>query len=139
VEASIFWTRNTNGGLFRNVQTVTKMTKNTFISFSGGVESTTMCVLFGNKADAIFADTGYEFDELYKRIELVENEVRKLHGNNFTILHHGLDRMDNSLGYIKGNVCSCCVTCNKGKSNLSFTEWNDYLNNLVLYINKKRQ
>lgn len=62
------------------------MTKNTFISFSGGVESTTMCVLFGNKADAIFADTGYEFDELYKRIELVENEVRKLHGNNFKII-----------------------------------------------------
>lgn len=31
-----------------------------FISFSGGVESRTMAVLFGNKADAIFADTGAE-------------------------------------------------------------------------------
>ena len=43
-----------------------------FISFSGGVESTTMCVLFGKDADAIFSDTGFEHDEIYKRIELVE-------------------------------------------------------------------
>ena len=46
-----------------------------FISFSGGVESSTMCVLFGNKADAIFSDTGFEHDEIYKRIDLVEKWV----------------------------------------------------------------
>lgn len=56
-----------------------------YIAFSGGVESTTMCILYGNKADAIFADTGYEFDELYDRIEKVQNIIRKFHGNNFTI------------------------------------------------------
>ena len=47
-----------------------------FISFSGGVESTTMCVLFGNKADAIFCDTGAEHAEIYKRIDLVEKWVQ---------------------------------------------------------------
>ena len=56
-----------------------------FISFSGGVESTTMCVLFGNKADAIFSDTGWEHDEIYKRIELVENWCKEFHRTDFKI------------------------------------------------------
>lgn len=56
-----------------------------FISFSGGVESSTMCLLFGQNADAIFADTGDEHQEVYDRIDLVQEKVRQIHGNNFTI------------------------------------------------------
>ena len=56
-----------------------------FISFSGGVESSTMCVLFGNKADAIFSDTGFEHDEIYKRIDLVEKWVQDFHRPDFKI------------------------------------------------------
>lgn len=56
-----------------------------FISFSGGVESSTMCVLFGNKADAIFADTGFEHEEIYGRIELIENWGKSFHRKNFKI------------------------------------------------------
>jgi hypothetical protein len=56
-----------------------------FISFSGGVESTTMCVLFGNKADAIFADTGFEHKEIYDRIDLVEDWIKTFHRKDFKI------------------------------------------------------
>lgn len=56
-----------------------------FISFSGGVESTTMCVLFGNIADAIFADTGFEHQQIYDRIELVEKWVQNFHRPDFKI------------------------------------------------------
>jgi hypothetical protein len=56
-----------------------------FISFSGGVESTTMCVLFGDKADAIFADTGFEHQQIYDRIELVEKWVSNFHRQDFKI------------------------------------------------------
>lgn len=56
-----------------------------FISFSGGVESSTMCVLFGGKADAIFADTGFEHSEIYKRIDLVEKWVQDFHRTDFKI------------------------------------------------------
>lgn len=56
-----------------------------FISFSGGVESSTMCVLFGNKADAIFADTGFEHQQIYDRIELVEKWVQNFHRPDFKI------------------------------------------------------
>ena len=50
-----------------------------FISFSGGVESSTMCVLFGNNADAIFSDTGFEHKEIYDRIDLVEKWCKEFH------------------------------------------------------------
>ena len=56
-----------------------------FISFSGGVESSTMCVLFGNSADAIFADTGFEHQLIYDRIELVEKWVKNFHRPDFKI------------------------------------------------------
>ncbi len=58
---------------------------NKYISFSGGVESSTMCVLFGNRADAIFSDTGWEHRQIYDRIELIEKEVSELHNRNFKI------------------------------------------------------
>jgi len=72
-----------------------------FISFSGGVESSTMCVLFANKADAIFSDTGWEHDEIYKRIILVENWCKEFHRPDFKI--HLIKNKDyNSLpDYIK--------------------------------------
>lgn len=57
-----------------------------FISFSGGVESSTMCVLFGKQADAIFADTGFEHKLLYQRIDQIEKKISDFHGNDFKII-----------------------------------------------------
>ena len=45
-------------------------------SFSGGVESTTMGVLFGDKADGIFSDTGWEHEVMYERIDFVEKRIK---------------------------------------------------------------
>ena len=44
-----------------------------------------MCVLFGNNADAIFADTGFEHKEIYDRIDLVENWCKSFHRSDFKI------------------------------------------------------
>jgi 3'-phosphoadenosine 5'-phosphosulfate sulfotransferase (PAPS reductase)/FAD synthetase len=46
-----------------------------FISFSGGVESTTMCILYGKGATAIWCDTGAEHDLMYQRIDDVEKHL----------------------------------------------------------------
>lgn len=35
----------------------------------------------------------------------------------------GIDRMDNSVGYVPGNVVPCCHDCNWAKSNLSLAAW----------------
>jgi hypothetical protein len=42
------------------------------------------------------------------------------------ILYNGIDRVDNSLGYIDGNVVTCCETCNRAKLKMSeqdFLSW----------------
>jgi len=56
-----------------------------FIAFSGGVESTTMCILYGKGATALFADTGWEHEKMYERLDNVEQQLKELHGGDFRI------------------------------------------------------
>jgi 3'-phosphoadenosine 5'-phosphosulfate sulfotransferase (PAPS reductase)/FAD synthetase len=58
----------------------------TYISFSGGVESTTMCLLYGAGATAIFSDTGSEHKEMYERIDYVEKILKAHHNGNFELI-----------------------------------------------------
>jgi 3'-phosphoadenosine 5'-phosphosulfate sulfotransferase (PAPS reductase)/FAD synthetase len=57
-----------------------------FISFSGGVESTAMCVLYGKGATAIFADTGAEPNAMYERIDYAEKTLKEIHEGDFTLI-----------------------------------------------------
>jgi 3'-phosphoadenosine 5'-phosphosulfate sulfotransferase (PAPS reductase)/FAD synthetase len=57
-----------------------------FISFSGGVESTTMCILYGKGATAIWCDTGAEHNEMYERINYVEDKLKELHKGDFNLV-----------------------------------------------------
>lgn len=57
-----------------------------FISFSGGVESTTMCILYGKGATAIFCDTGAEHQEMYERLKYVEDMLKVYHNGDFELL-----------------------------------------------------
>lgn len=50
-----------------------------YIAFSGGVESTTMALLFGHQAQAVFCDTGAEHQEMYDRLETVERIIGDIH------------------------------------------------------------
>lgn len=57
-----------------------------FIAFSGGVESTTMCLLYGKGATAVFTDTGSEHEEMYRRIDRVEKVLTEIHDGDFTLV-----------------------------------------------------
>lgn len=59
----------------------------TFISFSGGVESTAMCVLYGKGAVALVADTGDEEPEMYERWKYCEEMLKVIHNSDFEILY----------------------------------------------------
>ncbi len=72
-----------------------------FISFSGGVESRTMAILYGSKADAIFADTGSEHDELYSQLEEVEKKIRNFHQNDFKIIKVKNEKYESLESYIR--------------------------------------
>ena len=50
------------------------------------------------------------------------------------IITIGIDRIDNNLGYIKGNVQSCCSLCNGMKSNFSEEEFLDQCLKIILNI-----
>lgn len=46
------------------------------------------------------------------------------------IFYNGIDRVDNSLGYLKTNVVSCCKRCNSAKNDMSILEFNKWLSNV---------
>lgn len=50
---------------------------------------------------------------------------------------NGIDRIDSSKGYTVDNVTSCCITCNRAKSNMPLTEWLDYIKRLIGFNNKQ--
>ena len=39
----------------------------------------------------------------------------------------GIDRVDNKKGYILSNSVSCCWTCNRAKSDMSYKDFMEYL------------
>ncbi len=57
-----------------------------YIAFSGGVESTAMCLLYGKGATAVFTDTGSEHAEMYKRIDKVEKALIEFYDGNFQLV-----------------------------------------------------
>ena len=58
-----------------------------YLSFSGGVESTTMAILYGKGATAIVADTGDEESEMYERWKYVEQRLKEIHNGDFNIIY----------------------------------------------------
>lgn len=46
------------------------------------------------------------------------------------IIYNGIDRINNSVGYIKTNVVSCCKKCNLVKGALPFDEFRDWIINV---------
>lgn len=46
------------------------------------------------------------------------NKFNRSERKDTVCYYNGIDRIDNSLGYIDGNVRTCCKLCNAMKSNL---------------------
>ncbi len=44
--------------------------------------------------------------------------------------YNGIDRIDNSIGYIKSNVVTCCKLCNQAKSTLTIQEFKNLIENV---------
>jgi hypothetical protein len=51
------------------------------------------------------------------------NRTRRTSKNTGEYIHNGIDRVDNSKGYILGNCVSCCKECNIMKMDLSIAEF----------------
>ena len=64
-------------------------------------------------------------------------------GNTFTInrfgttesyAYNGIDRLNNDIGYILGNVVPCCGACNKAKQCMSEDEFKSFISRVYLYF-----
>ena len=83
------------------------MITQTYISFSGGVESTAMCLLYGKGAIAIFADTGAEHKKMYERLSYIGEMLKVYHDGDFELrIVKGNEKakdiyVDNLTDYIK--------------------------------------
>ena len=51
------------------------------------------------------------------------------------ITHHGIDRIDSSIGYVKSNVKACCTTCNLAKSTMSVEQFKEWIKRIYSNIN----
>lgn len=47
-------------------------------------------------------------------------------------IYNGIDRLDNKCGYLLKNSVSCCITCNRAKSNLTLKEFNNWIFRLCI-------
>lgn len=57
------------------------------------------------------------------------------------IVFNGIDRVDNSLGYVSGNVVACCKQCNTMKSNVSlkkFQQMSEMYGKIKAFLGEKR-
>jgi len=54
-------------------------------------------------------------------------------------IYNGIDRYDNTKGYIPGNVVSCCGICNRFKSNYTVDIFLNHCQDIINYQNFKKQ
>ena len=47
--------------------------------------------------------------------------------------HSGIDRIDSSKGYVKGNVAACCRQCNFAKGSITVEKFKKHINKIYTY------
>lgn len=53
--------------------------------------------------------------------------------SNTWFIHNGVDRLDNTKGYIEANVVPCCTTCNYAKRTMSKEQFLSWVNRIYKY------
>lgn len=66
------------------------------------------------------------------------NEVENSSAHtNGAYVYSGIDRVDNSKGYVDGNVVSCCGTCNKMKQTLGYYEFIKHIKRIYNHLKNR--
>ena len=56
---------------------------------------------------------------------------------NGSFIYNGLDRVDNSVGYLKNNIVACCKVCNFAKSGRDFDEFKNWIMKAANHLAKE--
>lgn len=66
------------------------------------------------------------------------NNISKTEFNNGDYKYNGIDRIDNSKGYLIDNIVPCCITCNYAKGTKTMQEFKNWVINIYdTMINKE--
>lgn len=57
--------------------------------------------------------------------------------SSYILKINGIDRLNNNIGYIDGNVVTCCKYCNSAKGVMSKEEFLDWVNRIYNYQKKQ--
>jgi hypothetical protein len=52
------------------------------------------------------------------------------------LTYNGIDRVDSNIGYIFNNCITCCSICNRAKSDLPLEDFQQWIDQLVFFINQ---
>jgi hypothetical protein len=61
------------------------------------------------------------------------SNIWKAQSGNGDCVYNGLDRKDNTLGYILSNVVPCCYVCNRAKKDIPYQQFSEYLDSLTRF------
>jgi len=53
---------------------------------------------------------------------------------DYQIKFNGVDRLDSSIGYLSQNVVSCCVRCNRSKSDMTLDEFKSHVERMHKWL-----
>lgn len=80
--------------------------------------------------------SGRQFDALTKSTcfycRRAPSTTRKSRRDTGSFVYNGIDRYNPKRGYVRGNVVPCCAICNRAKSNLTTSEFYEWIKSLVM-------
>lgn len=105
-------------------------------------EAVRNCILDDYKTDAkkrglVWGITDIFFDELiggycyFCGVAPMTTRIARRMNGDFT--YNGIDRLDNTKGYIDGNVVTCCRICNRAKSDMTLHSFEEWINKIKTY------
>lgn len=62
--------------------------------------------------------------------------VGKKKFNEDVFLYNGIDRIDNTKGYVEGNCAPCCIVCNTMKMDLDVVDFYSHLQKIITHKDK---
>lgn len=116
-------------------------------SFTGTEEYAFRNLFFGYKKDARRRNLAFELSETEFRKMTKENcyycgrlPNQQFKGKKTTIhpyIYNGIDRVDNSVGYIPVNVVACCKICNVAKHSMAKEEFLNWIEQVYNFSIRK--
>ena len=97
-------------------------------------------IYYAHKNQAIYRGLEFNIDkDLHKKLILdnchycgrLPSNLFKREKHTETLSYNGMDRKEGNIGYVKSNLVTCCIKCNKAKNTMNYKEFKEYIKDLI--------